>query len=64
MWPLCELHGFDTLVTAAIFNPECGFPLEVMQNVALNQIMWLIILKTTTNHIQYIIWLLPCFNED
>ena len=57
MWLLCGLYGFVTIVTAATFNPQCGFSLEVMQNVASNWIMWLILLGTTTSHIQYTMWL-------
>ena len=29
----------DLLQTAATSNPQCGFPLEVMQNVASNWIV-------------------------
>ena len=53
MWLLCELYGFVTIVTAATLNPQCGFSLEVMQNVASNWIMWLIILETTATLTQY-----------
>ena len=34
LWLLCRLYGFVTIVTAATFSPQCGFSLEVMQNVA------------------------------
>ena len=36
MWYLCGLYGFVTIVTAATFNLQYGFSLEVMQNVASN----------------------------
>ena len=42
---LCWLYGFVTIVTAAIFNPQCEFSLAVIQNVASNWILWLIILN-------------------